>query len=350
MQASVSLALTPTGEDSMRRAYLLVTGALLVLACDSDPAEPPPPDREERPGVAAALIPPPACTKSWTSGIGGLWSDPSRWTPAGAPNSTDDVCIDAAGTYDVTHTLPIDVRSLRIGGTGASVTFDFDSPQFGVGIMTEDGIWIESGSTLNVLSVGGVPLTATSGNLTVAGRLDIENTCACGGDVATLDFPSIHNSGRMTLDAPITLGWPGTNWVNHPGSVIVTAGTGVINAGGHIFESSGTIVGSTAIEVGGLVWRDGSSDTIAPVTSVVLVTGGWLSLIGDTQEGRVDAVTRNTDRLTLAGRTVNANVIVEIALQANDSLEIVGGTATAPFLVDGVLAISSNGSNVVYPQ
>jgi hypothetical protein len=242
---------------------------LMASACADDPAEPRIPDREEGPTSAATIVPVPTCTKSWASATGGLWLDPSRWTPLGVPSITDHVCIDAPGTYDVFHSLPIMVQSLRIGCTGANVDFEFDPP-FGVDIIADEGIWIESGGTLTVLSEGEAGLTAGAGPLIVNGELDIENSCACGGDVARLQFTSIDNRGRMELEAPITIDLTVYPWENRTEGVVVTSGTGIIDViNSRLLLPCGTIVGSTQIHVTNLYWCHGMIGSISTAHSVV---------------------------------------------------------------------------------
>jgi hypothetical protein len=109
--------MTSDREDLMKRSHVVPITLLIAWGCDDDAAEPRVPDHEDGPTSAATVVPVPTCTKSWASAIGGLWSDASRWTPVGVPSITDHVCIDAAGTYDVFHSLPITVQSLRIGVT-----------------------------------------------------------------------------------------------------------------------------------------------------------------------------------------------------------------------------------------
>ena len=43
-----------------------------------------------------------ACNKSWAAAVSGDWNDASKWNPVGVPVSSDDVCVDASGTYTVT--------------------------------------------------------------------------------------------------------------------------------------------------------------------------------------------------------------------------------------------------------
>ena len=54
-----------------------------------------------------------AQTRTWTSGVSGLWSDPTKWTPNGTPVAGDQVSFGTAVSADTTVTI----------GTAPSVSF-----------------------------------------------------------------------------------------------------------------------------------------------------------------------------------------------------------------------------------
>src|SRR5262245_31205370 len=58
----------------------------------------------------------------WNNGAGGIWTTAANWSPAVVPGASDDVAIDLAGTYSVTATGPITIRSLTIGAASGSQT------------------------------------------------------------------------------------------------------------------------------------------------------------------------------------------------------------------------------------
>src|SRR5262245_40876567 len=58
----------------------------------------------------------------WNNGAGGTWSTAANWSPAVVPNQFDDVLIDAVGTYTVTATGAINVKSIAMGTTSGVQT------------------------------------------------------------------------------------------------------------------------------------------------------------------------------------------------------------------------------------
>ena len=60
----------------------------------------------------------PACSKTWTTPEDGLWSDATKWTPAGVPTSSDDACITTDGSYTVTVAGAGDANHVTLGASG----------------------------------------------------------------------------------------------------------------------------------------------------------------------------------------------------------------------------------------
>ena len=55
--------------------------------------------------------------KHWLTAVSGSFSDGTKWTGGTAPTASDDVVIDAIGTYTVTSTATASVLSLSTIGT-----------------------------------------------------------------------------------------------------------------------------------------------------------------------------------------------------------------------------------------
>src|SRR5215471_1739407 len=77
--------------------------------------------------AAAALILITASTahagpKAWTSAVSGNWSDGTKWTPAGAPATGDDVSITVSGATSYTVTLDASptLASLTLGASSGA--------------------------------------------------------------------------------------------------------------------------------------------------------------------------------------------------------------------------------------
>jgi hypothetical protein len=329
------------------RAFALV--ALFAVAC-ADETVAPSDDHGDVKESAAAMVPPAACSKTWAAAVGGFWAGPSNWSPAGVPGPGDIVCITAPGTYEITALQQIEIGVLYIGGSGVAASLEFDAP-FGLGIIADDLIIVEPGSAINVHSEGEARLS--TGVLHNEGTVSIVNSCACGGDVALIDFYVIFNYGRMELDAPMTI--MGDVWYNIAPGVVVTDGTGVIayESGGGLFQwggliQVGTIVGSTVIETDLVDWYGGTIGDSGPAQSVVRVTGGALALGADPASpppsGRIDAVSADSAFRVLG--EVAPGMTVEIMVLQDDTL-VFEGTTTEPFINEGTLSVGLNGQVVV---
>ncbi|MEZ4423171.1 MAG: hypothetical protein R3E98_07170 [Gemmatimonadota bacterium] len=240
------------------RILALLSVASAVGACHDSPthpaaAAPAPPALQ----AAAVAIPSSACTRTWTSGIGGLWLDAGRWTPAGVPAPGDVVCIDAPGTYTVQLASPTDVASLRIGGPGAEVTLEWD-PVVASTFAVSDTLEVAAGSRFEIPSVGGHVIGGNPGpTLINDGRLTVSNPCACGGLLARFEVARIRNGGTLDLTAPIDV-WLATDARVINTGVIVgrAAGTSPIDflhrggaTGARWLQRSGSVVGLAPIQI-----------------------------------------------------------------------------------------------------
>ncbi len=63
-----------------------------------------------------------ACTKTWSGGSGN-WSEASHWGGK-TPESGDEACITATGTYTVAITTDAVAKTLTVGGTASAPTLD----------------------------------------------------------------------------------------------------------------------------------------------------------------------------------------------------------------------------------
>ena len=82
---------------------------------------------------------PPGCTKGWAAEVDGFWSDETKWTPAGVPTATDDVCLTGGG-YTVTVEGTQSAGSVTLGAAGnleRPTLLITDSPVLGVGAVEQ---------------------------------------------------------------------------------------------------------------------------------------------------------------------------------------------------------------------
>ena len=135
--------------------------------------------------LLAALTPAQAiaagCTDSWAKPVSGMWNTAADWSTGAVPTQTDEVCITTPGTYTVTLTENVKVKTLLLGAA--------------------------SGAEKQTLLVGGAlaPSTALSlaGASTVgqAGILDLEGgsgtTSAIGRWGTEVGEPQLTNHGAI---------------------------------------------------------------------------------------------------------------------------------------------------------
>lgn len=244
---------------------LLILSAVGPVACADLPTEPEPfPARTERPLLFAAATPTVVvnCTRSWAAGVDGDWDVGSNWSPSGVPAASDNVCIDAAGTYEVSLDDEAEVRSLKIGGSTGVATLETSDNLF----VSED-LLIEATGRLHLRSGSYRYLGSTSpgrwpsyiaDDFENLGILEVTDTCGCGPPV-TIDFSDIKNRGWMLLPGGSRIWINSRSWVN--------AGTGwgyLTNSGFILTEGTDTVEVTSYLEVVDHVW---------PVVSITLEAG-----------------------------------------------------------------------------
>jgi len=332
-------------------------GLVTLAACQDTPTNPPEeqPDEFARPALTAAFQGPTfTCTKTWASGISGLWEDPSRWSPAGVPGPADNACITAAGTYTVSLLTGVSVSDLRIGSRGtATVTVEFDA-LFGAEIRTSGYFIVEEGSTLTVWSQGEAALgVEPASELFNYGTIEIENSCACGGRVAYLQFGDIMNWGRLELTAPTTIqmgGLPAGEFDNL-GTVATSigAGPGTIEVWDGDWNQSyrGAVTGTAEVHLtsagagagGDLVWIGGTL-TGSPL-SMMHVVGGDL-ILGDTLlVGTVQTSTPIVGSFNTIQGDIGSGVHLNATILTNDSV-VFRTNGPGPLVNRGYLVLSPN--------
>src|SRR5262249_24107939 len=129
---------------------------------------------------------------SWASGISGVWTNASNWSPAVVPGSGDDALIAASGTYVVTipsetvNSITLNNPSATLSSGGALTinnalaigtgTLDVATGVMNVlGAFTNTGTVIDS-ATLQLFGAYGVAdierIGGSGGNLALANSLD----------------------------------------------------------------------------------------------------------------------------------------------------------------------------------
>ncbi|WP_426571063.1 Ig-like domain repeat protein [Aquihabitans sp. McL0605] len=190
-------------------ALALVVGGLLVVGV----------------GVLFARSSPseagPTCTKTWTSAVSGSWSDGTKWTPAGAPAGTDDVCITATGTYTVLDNVHATANSLQLGSTGAGLA---DLTVQDTGCATTAAL--DVATTAEVFARGRITLASTCATASTAlgtGGLTNDGTVRATSTAGSASITgSVTNRATFTVSAALTYGGVGGTFDNQ-GTLNVTA-------------------------------------------------------------------------------------------------------------------------------
>lgn len=328
-----------------RASLLLLSCVTLSGACREGPTEIP--SEAVAPVLVAAqlAIPATACTRSWVGGFGGLWVDPSRWSPVGVPGPSDVICIDAPGTYTVDLTFPADVRSLRIGGTNAEVTLVW-APPFPSTLVVADTLEIASGSELDIPSVGGhvVGSETEDPSLINDGRLTVSNPCACGGDLALFEFGRVRNTGTLDLTSPLMFYMGDNGRFINDGAIVGRSGQGgqidirhnVGATGSRWLQRAGTIVSSAPFQI----WFDfdWSGGTLEPGSNTVSVWIGDVKLLNTTLVGSLNL---------FRGGAAPGNTVVTGQVGRNVALRMQGGDAGGYQFVRGVVGPTVNHGSVI---
>jgi hypothetical protein len=211
------------------------------------------------------------CTRSWSAGVDGSWTDGTKWTPAGVPGASDDVCITVGGTYTVTLTGAQSVNSLTVGGGSGQATLamegDFDiggawltaaGTVDNAGVIRLDSFYgqdtgITAGGTLT--NTGTIQVGSESGFKALRGNVDNQGTIQvddnldldnggsfqtsgtvnlAAGAQMTLSNDYVQTAGTTNIASTASLTVPGANQVDIQGGVLSgngTAGPDVVNAG-----------------------------------------------------------------------------------------------------------------------
>ena len=199
---------------------------LLVLACTE--RESPTAATPMRSGAPPALaITNPACTVRWAAGVNGNWTDASKWNPVGVPGATSSVCINAAGTYQVTldpvvDATPVDIVSLDVGGAGANATLRFGGVD--VAMNVAQGIVVVAGATVDLRTSGGSVITASGGVMNSGTFTAVAPCGGCGaGNAVNADFD---NRGTLSAVSALLLGKVNASYVN-TGTITFGNGGGI---------------------------------------------------------------------------------------------------------------------------
>ncbi len=288
------------------------------------------------PGALAA-----SCSDSWLNPASGSWTTATNWSTGVVPTSSDDVCIQVAGTYTVTLPASASVHSLTLGNTSGTGT-----------------------QTLLVTSASGSSPTLTVANdsaIEATGQLELESPVSepsvqlSAASTATLtddgDLLVTDDGGPADyLRANLTVGGSGSAEV--AGALIQDQGTTTTNDGSFdvdataaftVTSGSGVFVNGGSVTNGGLVKLTGNASWTQNAPAAATQSGNPVEIFNsgtlDDQSGTgsfdlVDSAI--LDGTIPAGQTVTAE-----AFTGHNALLQLGSSVTN----DGTLVLDEpNGS------
>jgi uncharacterized repeat protein (TIGR01451 family) len=296
----------------------------------------------------------------WINSSSGNWSTASNWSGGAVPTSSNDVIIDAAGSYTVTLDVAPAFNTLTVGG-GATGTQTLDLGSGHDVTFTNPGTITTSGA-----------LTFASGRLLGAGPLTVNGTMNWTGDSEIDTIVNIAGSAALnisgggtryliggTLNNSGSINWSGANNIstvnsslinNLAGANVNITGDGVIYQhccnGPQPFNNAGTITKSGATGATTIQVALNNSGTVDAQSGSIHPQAGTST--GNFHANTPGAIVFDSGNYTLAaGATLTGNG----GAQLSGGTLTVSGTASVPagnvFTWNGDSAITGAGSLTV---
>lgn len=290
------------------------------------------------------------CTKSWAGPTTGTasWDTNENWTPAGAPGSSDDVCIQAAGTYTVSMPATRSVRSLALGlpsdGTqtletpGMSVTQGIGISGHGVLAMNSATVNL-SGSTLtNDGTITATGAGGFTGNVVNLATIQINGNTTYAGTNAKFENRGVLNlADGVTLSASTSsCGDQSVTFGNLAGGQINATGTGTVDAV-HFQQGDGVTSGATPVSL-----TCGRLDYTGSGPGMSKIRANAIDLTGTSYPGQALTLMAGITRVTAPGFTNGGSITLDCSLGGCP-----GGPGGAPAISADDTTLTSTGELVV---
>ena len=206
-------------------------------------------------------------TVNWIGPDGGNWDTPANWSPAGIPNSTENVVINPASAETIVHGTNQSDSVLSLStNSNATLKITAGSLSLGAGSSSLGGpVTVEPGATLSVAA--NVPVVlGTNQTLTDNGSMTFSQ-----GD--TVNVSGYYGTGQIVVNGSLSV--TGTTFVNGGNTSQI-----VVNSGGHLMASASTF-GLTSLTLNpGSVFNPGDLSNNAfnlpiyiPYNDVALLSG-----------------------------------------------------------------------------
>jgi hypothetical protein len=195
----------------------------------------------------------------WASGISGNWSLASNWSSGTIPSFSDDVTIDASGSYTINVNNGAGVNSLVFNAPAATINIPSNELVSVLHGITLTGGTIDGPGTLFLADVStitaGPPLTLGDGltfqlngaSLSLSAPIDI-------GDAAGSTATIVNSGGTINLisdAAGIGVNPSGNGNIQNRGTLAKTGGTGISRVAASITSTSTLSVTTGVLELDG---------------------------------------------------------------------------------------------------
>src|SRR3954452_18420151 len=337
-------------------------------------------------------------TAHWINSSGGNWNTAGNWSTGSVPTASNDVVIDAAGTYTVNLDVTPAFYTLTVGGgatgtqtleLGVSHDVTFTNPGtvtstgaltfgsgrlLGAGPLTVNGTmnWSsdsEIDTPVNIASGASLNISGTGTRFLNGGTINNSGTVTWSGT----DNISIYNSGvinnlagglfSVTNDQLIYQHCCGIGQaVNNAGTFRKSVATGTTTIDGNGFNNSGTLdvqsgtflLGSGGTSTG--VINAAAAGTVLVSSVYTLGTGATLTGSGDIQisaaQLNVSAAGVTVNHLTLAGGNLNINSGASVSTTATGVIDwnadaTLSGAGTLNIVSGGTLNFGGSGTRYI---
>lgn len=294
-----------------------------------------------------------AAVVSWNNPSGGSWSTAANWAPAGVPGAADDVRIDLAGSYTITVTGAINIRSLTVGAAGGAQTITGTST-----ITTGSPSAVTAGSTgatLRTITLAGAGgFTVPAGSAVTLQSCTVASSLVNNGTIVLTGTGSV--GGAFTSGAGSTLRLRGSAAV---GGATQTFSTGFTNNGlieltsidanwaATLLVSSGTLVNAPTRTIDVQAGTGGARTLTARLDNQGEITLGAAAIVNKSAVAHTNSgaihVSGGDLTLALSGGGCSFTNTGTLDVNAGRTLSAIGGTFThnAGSLGPGALSFAS---------
>jgi RHS repeat-associated protein len=320
-------------------------------------------------------------TNSWKSAVSGDWDTASNWSLGHVPLATENVVINLAGTYTVTHSVN-DADSVNSLTSTEPITFSAGSLNVATTLTVNNTFTLSGTASLSVTQGEYVGDSGTGTFIQTGGQNSSPNLYL-GYSAGDSGSYSLSGTGTLTISGTEYVGYNGTGNLNQTGGAntdgssldvgssgtyilsngslfvgnLVVSNPGQFNWTGGTFSitNSNLTIGSdgplgTAVTIGGsqILNLSGASDALSITSTGTLnLSGGTVNTTNLSNSGRFNW-TSGTLNLTNSNLTIGSGGPLgsSLTLNSGQSLGITGSSSTLSIANTGTLSLSGGSLSV----